>query len=64
MSEAAEPSAGAGEARKCSGRVVMTIAGGPIVVETFDDGSVTVNGDLVTPASQIRLEPQSIDDTR
>jgi hypothetical protein len=40
------------------------IAGGQIVVETFNDGSVTVNGDLVTPASQIRLEPQSIDDTR
>lgn len=64
MSEAAQPSAGAGEARKCTGRVVSLIAGGEIVVETFDDGSVTVNGDLVAPASQVRLEPQTIDDTR
>ena len=64
MSEAAGPVSGTGETRKCTGRVVSMIAGGQIVVETFNDGSVTVNGDLVTPASQIRLEPQSIDDTR
>ena len=64
MTEAAEPSAGSGDARKCTGRVVSLIAGGEIVVETFDDGSVTVNGDLVTPASQVRLEPLSIDGTR
>lgn len=34
-------------------RIVHQIGGGDIVIETFDDGSVRVNGDLVTPAKQM-----------
>jgi hypothetical protein len=39
VSQAAEPSAGAGETRKCTGRVASLIAGGEIVLEpqTIDD---------------------------
>ncbi len=37
-------------------RVVHQIGGGEIVIETFDDGSVRVNGDLVTPAKQVTLD--------
>jgi hypothetical protein len=33
--------------------VVHRIAGGDVVVETFSDGSVRVNGDLVTPARDL-----------
>lgn len=40
-------------------RVVHRIAGSDMVIETFADGSVRVNGDLVTPANQISLEPDA-----
>lgn len=36
-------------------RVVHHIAGGEVVVETYTDGSVRVNGDLVTPARELTL---------
>jgi hypothetical protein len=42
-------------------RVVHNIAGGEVVV-TFSDGSVRVNGDLVTPARELTLGKQ--DDAR
>lgn len=37
-------------------RFALRIGGGDIVIETFDDGSVRVNGDLVTPAVQLTLD--------
>jgi hypothetical protein len=40
-------------------RVVHHIAGGEVVVETFTDGSVRVNGDLVTPARELTLVDQA-----
>lgn len=40
-------------------RVVHQIGGGDIVIETFDDGSVRVNGDIVTPAKQVVLDAES-----
>ncbi len=39
-----------------TGRVVHQIGGGDIVIETFDDGSVRINGDTVTPAKQVTLD--------
>jgi hypothetical protein len=43
-------------------RVVHNIAGGEVVVETFSNGSVRVNGDLVTPGRELTLGKQ--DDAR
>lgn len=37
-------------------RVVHHIAGGEVVIETFTDGSVRVNGDRVTPARELTLD--------
>jgi hypothetical protein len=38
-------------------RVVHEIAGAPIVIETFDDGTVLVNGKLVAPAGSYTVDP-------
>lgn len=38
-------------------RVVHEIAGAPIVIETFDDGTVLVNGKAVAPAGSYTVDP-------
>ncbi len=39
--------------------VVHRIAGSDMVIQTYADGTVRVNGDVVTPANQITLEPDA-----
>ena len=41
--------------------VVHHMFGSDMVVETFDDGTVHVNGDRVTPAGQVKLDEGDVE---